>query len=300
MNDTVGQVIELLQVRRLKGERRVWLGQPARAALFASGSAAPSVVRSVLPPSSPLTAVRSAGPAPLVVAHPTASAERKPPVPVPLPSLAATLLAGGRPSVSQPPPPPGMALPSLDLAGRSLEELRELVAACTRCDLCRSGRRQTVFADGDPKAELMFIGEGPGEEEDRQGLPFVGAAGQLLTKMIEAMKFQRREVYICNIVKCRPPDNRQPTDHEGKACLPYVLRQLAVVKPRCLVLLGNTPLWHLLAEKGITRLRGQWRQLEGIPVMLTYHPAFLLRLPAKKRECWADLQQVMKVFGKLP
>lgn len=306
MNDTVGQVIEVLKARRLKGERRVWLGPPARAALFAPVAAAPSVVRSVLPPSSPPAAmappaaVRSVGPEPLAAVRLAETAERKgpvPPAPPAPPSLAATLLAGGLPGT---PRPPGIALPALELSGRSLDELRTMVAACTRCDLCRGGRRQTVFADGDPKAELMFIGEGPGEDEDRQGLPFVGAAGQLLTKMIEAMKFQRHEVYICNIVKCRPPGNRQPTETEGKTCLPYVLRQIAVVKPRGIVLLGNTPLWHLLAEKGITRLRGQWRKFEGIPVMPTYHPAFLLRLPAKKRECWADLQQVMKFFGKLP
>jgi DNA polymerase len=306
MNDTVGQVIEVLKVRRLKGERRVWLGPPTRAALFAPVAAAPSGVRPASPPSSrpaaiAAPAVRAVEPEPLAVVRPTEQpAELKRPEPVvspPSSSLAATLLAGGMPGV---PRPPGTALPPLELAGRSLDELREMVAACTRCDLCRGGRRQTVFADGDPTAELMFIGEGPGEEEDRQGLPFVGAAGQLLTKMIEAMKFQRHQVYICNIVKCRPPGNRQPTDEEGKACLPYVLRQIAAVKPRCLVLLGNTPLWHLLAEKGITHLRGQWRQFEDIPVMPTYHPAFLLRLPAKKRECWADLQQVMKLFGKLP
>lgn len=303
MNDTVGQVIEVLKARRLKGERRVWLGPSARAALFAPASA----VRAVSPPSSsvktpPAAAWPADEPEAVSAARPVPPAGPKPPVAVaapPQPSLAAALLAGAG-AIPKSVPAPAAGLPALDLADLSLDEVRDLVAGCTRCGLCRGGRRQTVFADGDPKAELMFIGEGPGEDEDIQGLPFVGRAGQLLTKMIEAMKFQRREVYICNIVKCRPPGNRQPADDEGKACLPYVLRQIAVVKPRCIVLLGNTPLWHLLAEKGITHLRGQWRQFEGIPVMPTYHPAFLLRLPAKKRECWADLQQVMKCLGKLP
>ncbi len=296
MNDTVGQVIEVLKARRLKGERRVWLGPAAQAALFTPVSVAPrSIVLPSPPPAVAPPVVCPAGPEPVVAAlRPAVSAGG--PVSPPPPTRAATWGAGAIPRT---PPRAAADLPPLDLSNLSLEEVRGLVAGCTRCGLCHSGRRQTVFSDGDPKAELMFIGEGPGEDEDIQGVPFVGRAGQLLTKMIEAMKYQRQAVYICNIVKCRPPGNRQPADEEGKACLPYLLRQIELVRPRCIVLLGATPLWHLLAEKGITRIRGQWRKFEGIPVMPTYHPAFLLRVPDRKRECWTDLQQVMKLLGKL-
>ncbi len=185
----------------------------------------------------------------------------------------------------------------LDLAAYTLETLPAAVAACKRCRLHALGRTRTVFSDGSPTARLMFIGEGPGADEDAQGVPFVGAAGQLLTRMIEAMRLKRGEVYIANIVKCRPPGNRTPLEDEGGACLPYVQRQVELVKPEVIVVLGATPFLHLLGQKGIMAGRGKWYDYRGIPVMATYHPAFLLRMSGKKAEAWADLQQVMKKLG---
>ncbi len=184
-----------------------------------------------------------------------------------------------------------------DLSGHTLETLRTAVAACTCCRLHALGRTNTVFADGSPKARLMFVGEGPGADEDAQGVPFVGAAGQLLTKMILAMRLKREDVYIANIVKCRPPGNRVPAEDEGRACLPYLQRQIELVKPEAIVVLGATPFLFLLGRKGIMAGRGQWYDYRGIPVMATYHPAFLLRTPGKKVEVWQDLQQVMKRLG---
>ena len=168
-------------------------------------------------------------------------------------------------------------------------------------------RRNVVIEDGCRTAPLMFIGEGPGEEEDAQGVPFVGRAGQLLTRMIAAMKRDRRSqeassaVYIANIVKCRPPNNRNPLPEEGHACLGYLRRQIALVKPKVIVLLGAVPLQFLMNRRGITAARGNWLEYEGIPVMPTFHPAFVLRFERypqdfleKKRLVWHDLQAVMK------
>ena len=176
--------------------------------------------------------------------------------------------------------------------------LQQSALACSRCELCKQ-RNHVVFGEGDPHAELMFIGEGPGFEEDRLGRPFVGKAGQLLDKMILAMQFTREEVYICNIVKCRPPGNRVPMPEEAQACLFYLKEQIRLVSPKVIVLLGATAAHYLLDQKeGITRLRGRWLEYNGIPVMPTYHPAFLLRQPEAKRDAWNDLQQVMAKFNK--
>jgi DNA polymerase len=191
--------------------------------------------------------------------------------------------------------PPDLSTP--DISAHTLETLPAVVAACTRCPLHAQGRTKTVFADGSPKARLMFIGEGPGADEDAQGVPFVGTAGQLLTKMIQAMRLRREEVYIANIVKCRPPGNRNPEEDEARACLPYLQRQIELVKPEVIVVLGAVPFLHLLGRKGIMAGRGQWYDYRGIPVMATYHPAFLLRTPAKKADVWVDLQMVMKRLG---
>ena len=139
----------------------------------------------------------------------------------------------------------------------------------------------------------MFVGEAPGADEDAQGLAFVGRAGQLLTKMIAAMGYAREDVFIANICKCRPPGNRTPTPEEMAACLPFLRRQIAVIQPKFIVALGNTALLGLLGMSGIMRLHGTWQSFEGIPVMPTFHPAYLLRLPAAKRDCWKDLQLVM-------
>lgn len=224
--------------------------------------------------------------------------------------------AAEKPSASEPAPPPRpvavaaaepapyvppATVPSTtgrDLSRMELDELSATVAGCRLCRLCEQ-RTQTVFGDGNPQAELMFIGEGPGRDEDQQGIPFVGAAGQLLTKMIGAMQFDRREVYIANVVKCRPPGNRNPEPDEAGSCLPYLRRQIELIKPKVIVLLGAIPLKYLLGKTSITRERGRWDEFMGVPVMPTYHPAYLLRFEAGKKEAWSDLQQVMKKFGKV-
>jgi len=180
----------------------------------------------------------------------------------------------------------------------TLDEVRTDLGDCKRCKLC-NGRKQIVFGSGNPKAELVFVGEGPGAEEDKQGVPFVGEAGKLLTKMIEAMKFSRDTVYICNVVKCRPPNNRNPEPDEIQACEPFLKAQLAVIKPKVIVALGKFAAQTLLRDDTpITRMRGQWRSYEGIELMPTYHPAYLLRQPDEKKKAWMDLQEVMRKFGK--
>jgi uracil-DNA glycosylase len=179
--------------------------------------------------------------------------------------------------------------------GATLDEIRKNLGDCQRCKLAQCGRKQIVFGAGNPKAQLMFVGEGPGEEEDKQGIPFVGAAGQLLTKMIEAMTFTRDEVYICNVVKCRPPENRNPEKDEIAKCEPYLKAQIDVVKPKVIVALGKFAAQTLLQDDTpITRMRGQWREYQGVPLMPTFHPAYLLRSPHEKKVAWADLQEVMK------
>ena len=182
----------------------------------------------------------------------------------------------------------------------SLEQIRADIGDCKRCRLCER-RTNIVFGDGNGKAELVFIGEGPGHDEDVQGLPFVGRAGKLLTQMIEAMGLQRRDVYICNVVKCRPPENRAPEKDEVATCLPFLLRQLDVIQPKVIVCLGAVALKALLgAEKGISQLRGNWLEFRGTRLMPTYHPAYLLRNPNAKGDVWKDLQKVMNVLGLQP
>jgi uracil-DNA glycosylase len=174
----------------------------------------------------------------------------------------------------------------------ALAALSEVVAGCRRCRLCE-GRQNTVFGSGDPNADLMFIGEGPGAEEDRKGLPFVGRAGELLTRIVEAIGMTRQQVYIANIVKCRPPGNRDPQPDEVAACRSYLERQIALVRPRLIVALGRIAAQTLLgSDLPIGRMRGQWFQVLGVPLMVTYHPAALLRNPALKRPTWEDMQQV--------
>lgn len=176
------------------------------------------------------------------------------------------------------------------------------VAACQACRLCH-GRTNTVPGEGDPMAPLMFIGEGPGESEDRTGRPFVGRAGELLTRIIGAMQFAREEVYIANVVKCRPPQNRQPEPDEMRTCLPYLERQIDLVRPRAIVLLGRTALMGLLPEHAraaMSAVRGNWLEYRGIPVMPTFHPAYLLRTESAKRAVWDDMKKVMKLLGKEP
>ena len=193
---------------------------------------------------------------------------------------------------------PATAVPPVSGNFATLEDIRNAVSSCRNCVLCKI-RNNTVFGEGDPHAKLMFIGEAPGRDEDIQGRPFVGKAGMLLDKMISAMQFSREEVYIANIVKCRPPDNRAPAPEEVQCCIGYLKRQIELIQPEVIVLLGAVAVKYLLnVTSGISRLRGRWLSYENIPVMATFHPAFLLRQESAKRETWNDLQQVMARFGK--
>jgi uracil-DNA glycosylase family 4 len=175
----------------------------------------------------------------------------------------------------------------------NLDALKEITMKCTRCVLA-NGRANVVFGEGAADASLMFIGEGPGEQEDIKGRPFVGRAGQLLDKMIVAMGFERKDVYIANIVKCRPPQNRAPLPDEEAACLPYLRAQISFIKPKIIVLLGAVAMKALLqTNAGISQVRGKFLDYHGFTTMPTFHPAFLLRNPAKKKESWEDLKKVM-------
>jgi DNA polymerase len=181
---------------------------------------------------------------------------------------------------------------------RALLAIREDLGDCTRCRLHKQGRKQIVFGVGSPRAELMFIGEAPGADEDIQGEPFVGRAGQLLNNMIKAMGLRREEIYIANIIKCRPPGNRTPERDECETCSPFLMRQIATIKPKVLVALGAVAAKTLLAINApMSELRGHWYDFRGTKLAVTYHPAFLLRDPRQKKEAWKDLQMVMKELG---
>ncbi len=188
--------------------------------------------------------------------------------------------------------------PSLENAVPALDALAEEVAACKQCGLCE-GRTQTVFSDGSANADLVFVGEAPGENEDKQGVPFVGRAGALLTDIIvKGMNLRREDVYICNVIKCRPPENRDPTKEEKQACEPYLVRQLELVRPRVICALGGHAAKTLLkTEESTGRLRGRWHSYHGIPLRVTYHPAYLLRSPGEKRKTWEDVQEIMKLLN---
>jgi DNA polymerase len=183
------------------------------------------------------------------------------------------------------------------IPGETLLKVREDLGECARCKLHKT-RNKIVFGDGSAKAQLVFVGEGPGADEDAQGLPFVGRAGKLLTQMIEAMGLQRNDVYICNVVKCRPPGNRQPEPDEVEKCSPFLFRQLDVLQPKVIVCLGATAAQTLLqTNRGISHFRGQWMDFRGYKMLATYHPAYLLRNPAAKGDVWKDLQKVMAELG---
>src|ERR1700690_2757751 len=180
----------------------------------------------------------------------------------------------------------------------ALRLIREDIGDCTRCPLHKQGRKQIVFGVGNPHAELMFIGEAPGADEDQQGEPFVGRAGQLLNNMIKAMGIRREDVYIANIIKCRPPGNRTPERDECETCSPFLMRQISTIKPKALVALGAVAAKTLLAINApMSELRGKWYDFRGTKLAVTYHPAFLLRDPRQKKEAWKDLQMVMKEMG---
>ncbi len=179
----------------------------------------------------------------------------------------------------------------------SLDNLRQFIGDCRKCKLCQ-GRTKLVFGEGSPEAKLLFVGEGPGRDEDLAGLPFVGEAGKLLTRIITAMGLTREEVYICNVVKCRPPKNRDPEEDEIEVCLPFLREQINLIRPHVICILGRIAGQALLGKEfKITRERGSWCTFMEIPVMPTFHPAYLLRNPSAKREVWGDIQKVMKRLG---
>ncbi len=219
-------------------------------------------------------------------------------------------------SISQPadskedqPIPPRKTIPAppeitavVPAAGRAaaLQQLRDEIGDCTRCPL-HAGRNQLVFGDGSPTARLMFVGEGPGADEDAQGIPFVGRAGQLLNNMIAAMGLKREEVYIANVIKCRPPGNRVPAPEEGATCTPFLFRQIDIIRPQVLVALGATAAtWLLGSRQPLAGLRGRVHSVRGAQLIVTYHPAYLLRDPRQKKEAWADLQIAMRELGLKP
>jgi uracil-DNA glycosylase len=226
---------------------------------------------------------------------------------------APALLPAIQPAVASAPPKtasPVSVLPIVNAAslfevtdrveGDTLDRIREDLGECTRCNLHKQ-RNKIVFGAGNARAELVFVGEGPGHDEDLQGLPFVGRAGKLLTQMIEAMGLQRDQVYICNVVKCRPPENRKPEDDEVATCSPYLYRQLDAIAPKAIVCLGGTAAQELLKTKDpISRFRGEWFDYRNTRLLATYHPAYLLRNPAAKGEVWKDLQKVMAHLGLQP
>jgi len=224
----------------------------------------------------------------------------------PAPAAAAVVRSTPAPAMPTVPPAPARATAtSRELFAppgladtRSLDELRAFIGDCRRCKLA-GHRTQIVFGVGNPGARLVFAGEAPGRDEDLKGEPFVGRAGQLLTEIItRGMRLRREDVYIANVIKCRPPENRNPEPDEVQRCEPFLIRQLELIKPEVIVALGKFAVQTLLGTKEpITRLRGRWHDYHGIPLMPTFHPAYLLRNPADKRLVWEDIQKVMKALG---
>ena len=276
--DTAGEELQLAGAGSLEA-----LVAAVSVEVTVEGSSAPPVVVEYVE-----VAGESGTPAPVdeppaAPVEPRALAARAQPDAVPLPLLPPPQETSGASASAEPP---------------HLDEVRRQLGDCKRCKLC-SGRKNIVYGVGDPRARLVFVGEGPGAEEDHQGIPFVGAAGQLLTKMIAAMGYGRDEVYICNVVKCRPPGNRNPEADEITACQPFLEAQLNAIRPSVIVTLGKFAAQTLLrTDTPITRLRGQWREYVGIPLMPTFHPAYLLRNPAEKKSAWTDLKAVMARFPK--
>ena len=274
--DETNEVEVALLVRDLLGHA-AWLAS-ADVAIGLTAAApvasAPAAVRPVRP-----AALMDAPPAPVARPRP-AFLDAKPAVPAPTAAAAAAASA------------------KTSLPVKSLSEVRSELGDCTRCKLSRT-RTNIVFGAGNPNAELVFVGEAPGEEEDKQGEPFVGRAGELLTKMIEAMGYARETVYIANIIKCRPPNNRNPEPDELAACEPFLLGQLGALRPKVIVALGKFAAQTLLRDDtAISRLRGTWRDYQGVKLMPTFHPAYLLRSPQEKGKAWDDLKLVMRELGK--
>ncbi|HVC44323.1 MAG TPA: uracil-DNA glycosylase [Candidatus Binataceae bacterium] len=259
----------------------------APASAIAAASGAPSTLRA-------RAAVYAAGPRGTSITAAVASASASSASPAP--ERASPAAAAGSPTAA--PADLFYLYPGLEKTA-DLPALREFIGECTRCKLAPL-RTNIVFGTGNPHAELMFVGEAPGADEDARGEPFVGRAGQLLTDIIErGMGLTRAEVYICNVIKCRPPENRNPEPDEVAACEPFLLRQIDLVRPRAIVGLGSFAVQALLKLKTpISKLRGNWHEVRGIKMMPTFHPAYLLRNPSEKRAVWADIQEVMRLLGR--
>ena len=233
--------------------------------------------------------------------RPTASPTPAPvPRPVPMPRIEGVPKAAALPPLSP-------SVPSSGSKAERLEQLRQRVVTCLKCDALVASRSNVVFGVGNPEAELMFVGEAPGADEDLEGEPFVGKAGQLLTKIIEAAGFQRSQVYIANVLKCRPgmlsgeSGDRKPSKEEMATCLPFLIEQIEIIKPKCIVALGTTAMEGLLGKEVLIRdVRGRWHSFKGIPLMPTYHPAYLLRNQSltEKRKVWEDILLVLELLGK--
>ena len=301
-DETAEALAELLELTASLGAHlEAVKGSGARGLPPASAEAWQAIER-LYPPALQAHARSQAGQAPTR----PAPARPAPTRPAPTRPAPAPMGVEQRPAPAQNPVPaaapvvvPAAPARSPEARSEALTLLASQVRDCEKCGLCRT-RTQTVFARGTGVSGLCFVGEGPGADEDAQGFPFVGKAGQLLDRMIQAMGFGRDDVYVCNIVKCRPPDNRKPEPEEMSQCMPYLAEQLALIEPQVLVALGATPVQGLLGTTGgITRLRGTWRLYQGkIPVMPTFHPAYLLRTPSAKREVWEDLQAVLRQMGR--
>jgi uracil-DNA glycosylase family 4 len=257
------------------------IAEAAAAPVESHSVATSSAISAAVPAAMAAAAPGRAPSTPMNVAQPAASQK----------SPAATILPASAPSLFE-------AIERI--AGDTLPRIREDIGDCTRCKL-HKGRTKIVFGTGNPNADLMFVGEGPGRDEDLSGEPFVGRAGKLLTDMIKAMGLQREDVYIANVVKCRPPENRLPEKDEIFTCSPFLMRQIDAIKPKVICTLGSCSAQTLLqTAQGISKLRGEWFDFRGAKLMPTYHPAYLLRNPAAKPEVWKDLQKVMAVLGLQP
>jgi uracil-DNA glycosylase family 4 len=285
-----GQDDDREALRALVGQLKTNLAARGRSGLLGVGLGAGSAASSRAPGGEPPAIDRPASGARSAPAKRPPAAER--------PATAQTPAAAAEPLAAAPADTDAGTSPNLHGAA-GLKVLRDDIGDCQRCKLA-GGRINLVFGVGNPNADLVFVGEAPGADEDARGEPFVGKAGQLLTKMIEAMGYRREDVYICNVLKCRPPGNRNPEPDEVQSCEPFLKRQLAAIRPRMIVALGKFAVQCLLRDDSpISRLRGNFRSYEGIPLMPTFHPAYLLRDPSKKKPAWEDLKAVNAALAQV-
>src|SRR4051812_12418296 len=280
-NDTTGELVEVLRNLR---EHAQFLKELGVEQVAVDSSVEPATS----PASVPQTTAAAPAKIPADTRPPFASAKREAVSPKTAPQQTEVIFQSMTP-----------AEPA-STTSETLEQIWTDIGDCTRCGLCE-GRTQVVNTHGNRNSRLMFVGEAPGADEDAQGKPFVGRAGQLLTKMIEAMGMKREEMIIGNVNRCRPPGNRQPTLEEAAICRPFLFREIASIQPEIIVVMGNTALRNLLeVREGITRVRGKFQDFRGIKVMPTFHPAYLLRDPSKKRETWEDLKMVRDYLDNNP